>query len=59
MDLNGFETCHSNYIVNAEYGREKKMFSGLQDSTKGDLYRSIIMDESINGEDFIEGINRD
>ena len=32
------------------------MFPLLQDATKGNIYKSIIMDRSINGEDLIEAI---
>ena len=56
MDLNGFEKDNHNYPIIPEYGREKGMLSILQDDTKGNIYKIILIDRSTDGEDLIEPI---
>ena len=56
MDLNGFEKDSYNYPIIPEYGREKGMLSVLRDAIKGNMYKSILMDRCIDGEDLIEAI---
>ena len=57
IDLNGFEKGDNNNLVILEYGREKRMLSILRDDTKGNMYKCITMDRSIDGEDLIEAIH--
>ena len=57
MNLNGFEKDSNNYSAIPEYGREKGMLSVLWDATEGDMYRSIIIDRHIDGEELTEAIH--
>ena len=57
MNLNGFEKDSNNYPAIPKYGREKGMLSVLRDAIKGNMYKSIIIDRHIDGEELTEAIH--